>query len=60
MVGIIVKCFEQVKPFLIDLFDGVTEEELRRSKISDIADIFINIYKYVTNELGAVVVDQKN
>lgn len=41
----------QLKPFLLDLFEGLTDEELRTAKMSNIVEIFKSIYKYAVDEL---------
>ena len=41
----------QLKPFLKDLFEGLTDEELRTARMSNIVEIFKSIYKYAVDEL---------
>jgi hypothetical protein len=60
-VGIaVLKCSKQLKPFLMELFDGVTPEQLRTVKTSNIIEIFKRIYRYITAELGVVGEATKN
>ena len=57
----IMKSSKQLKPFLKDLFEGVSDEELRTVKISNIVEVFKNLYNYALNELGSVASsDEKN
>lgn len=60
LAGVIVKCSKQLKPFLRDLFPGVTDEELRNTHIQNIIDIFKDLYKYATEELGKAAGPEKN
>lgn len=54
LAAMILKSSKQLKPFLKDLFAGVTDEELRTVKISNIVEIFKGLYNYAFTELGAV------
>lgn len=60
MAGMIVKASKQLKPFLKDIFDGVTDEEIRHTRIQNLIDIFKDLYKYAMQELGAAVGNTKN
>lgn len=60
-VGVaVLKCSKQLKPFLKEVFEGVTDEELRTVKSSNIVQIFKDIYVYITQELGSVAKAAKN
>lgn len=54
LAAMIIRSSKQLKPFLKDLFDGVTDEELRTAKVSNIVDIFKGLYNYAISELGAL------
>lgn len=47
----VIKCMKQLKPFLKDLFYPVTDEELRKTKTSDIIDVFKGVFDYATGEI---------
>ena len=55
----VIKCMDQLKPFLKEIFAGVTDEELRKAKMSNIIDIFKNLYDFANVELEKVT-DEKN
>ena len=60
-VGVaVLKCSKQLKPFLKEVFEGVTDEELRTVKSSNIVQIFKDIYVYITQEIGNVGKATKN
>lgn len=40
-----------VKPLLKDVFEGLTDEELRKTKISEIVDVLSNIVTYSINQI---------
>lgn len=50
----ILGAWKQVEPILLELFDGVTHEELRTVKISNVAEIAQGIYKHLTDELSGL------
>lgn len=54
LAAMIIRSSKQLKPFLKDLFDGVTDEELRTAKMSNIVEIFKVLYNYAISELGAL------
>lgn len=39
----VLKSYGQIKPLLMDVFPGVTNEELNRTKISELVTVFIQI-----------------
>ena len=56
----VIKCSKQLKPFLKDMFDGVTDEEIRRTRVQNLIEIFKGLFKYATDELGMIIGDEKN
>ena len=60
LAAVIVKCSKQLKPFLMDIFDGVTADEIRNTRMQNLIEIFRGLYQYVTKELGAAAGDAKN
>lgn len=40
-----------VKPLLKDIFEGLTDEELRNTKLSEIVDVLSNIVTYSINQI---------
>lgn len=56
----IIKCSKQLKPFLMDIFEGVTADEIRNTRIQNLIDIFKGLYQYATGELGAAAGSAKN
>ncbi|MDE6019676.1 MAG: hypothetical protein K2H01_01585 [Ruminococcus sp.] len=44
----------QVKPLLKQIFDGVTDSEIRRTKAKELVPIFIEAFTYAFSELGVL------
>lgn len=60
LAGVVIKCSKQLKPFLRDLFPGVTDEELRNTRIQNLLEVFRGLYDYATEELGKAAGPEKN
>lgn len=43
---------KKLNGLLMDIFDGLTEEELRRIKIKELVPLFLDLFKYVRDSLG--------
>lgn len=41
-----------IKPLLKDIFDGLTDDELRNTKTVDIARVLVEVIKYSINEIS--------
>lgn len=41
-----------IKPLLKDIFDGLTDEELRSTKTSEIASVLVEIVKFTITEIS--------
>lgn len=48
-----------LKPLLKDIFEGLTDDELRNTKISEIVTILISVVKFAMNEIG-IGTNEKN
>lgn len=49
---VVVSALDIIKPLLKDVFDGLTDAELRNTKISEIVEIIIQIIKFAIKEMG--------
>lgn len=54
IIKIVAKSFSKFRPFLQDVFDGLTEEEYRKTAIKEVAGVIIQIVKYTISELYSV------
>lgn len=46
---IVVKAIPKLKDLLKDVFIGITEEEIKRTKLRELVPLFINIFKFSVN-----------
>lgn len=60
IANMVIKCSKQLKPFLMDIFDGLTADEVRHTHIQDIIKVFKDLYRYATNEIAQIAGDEKN
>lgn len=60
MVGkLVMTSMDTVKSLLKDIFDGLTDEELKGTKISEIATVLVDVVKFTIAQLN-LGVNQKN
>ena len=43
---------KKLNGLLLDIFDGLTEEELRKIKIKELVPLFLDLFKYVRDSFG--------
>ena len=60
VIKIVAKLFPKFKPFLQDIFKGLTDDEFRQTAIKDVAKVIIQIVKYTVSELYSVGGATKN
>lgn len=51
VIKIVAKSFSKFRPFLQDVFDGLTEEEYRKTSIKEVGGVIIKVVKYTISEL---------
>ena len=49
---VVVSALDIIKPLLKDVFDGLTDAELRNTKTSEIVEIIVQIIKFAIKEMG--------
>lgn len=54
VTAMVVKGYSKLKPFIKDIFDGVTDEELNRVKVKELIPTFIDIFKSIIDDLGII------
>lgn len=55
----LVCCVAQVRPFLCDMFDGLTMEEARHTRTKNIAEVFQGLFAWFTSGLNDAVSENK-
>lgn len=58
-VKMIYKGFKLLKPFLKDIFEGLTDDELKRVKVKEIIPVFVTVFQFAFEQLIGVS-DGKN
>lgn len=51
ILKIVMKAFDQFNPMMKQVFDGLTDDEYRRTKIIDVARIVVDVVRYTFAEL---------
>lgn len=60
VVKVVAKSFSKFKPFLQDVFPGLTDDEYRRTSIKEVANAVIKIVQYTVGELFDIGGNSKN
>ena len=56
VVKVVIKTLNNLKPFLKQIFDGLTDDEIKRTKVKELVPLFVDIVKYTMDELKALTV----
>ena len=56
----ILELLPQIKPLLKDIFDGVTDDEIKRTKVKELIPLFVEVFTYSLNELSSLGSNSKN
>lgn len=48
---LVIKGYSKLKPFIKDVFAGVTDEELNRVKVKELIPAFVEIFKSILDDL---------
>ncbi len=49
---VVLKCKDTVKDLMKDIFEGITDEELKKTKITEMAIVLIEVVKYTGEQLS--------
>lgn len=54
IAAMVVKGYSKIKPFIKDVFEGVTDDELNRVKVKELIPTFIDICKSIIEDLDII------
>lgn len=54
IAGMVIKGWNQLKPFIKDVFEGVTDEELKRVKVKELIPTFAAIFRAIVDSFDLV------
>lgn len=60
VIKLVTKSFSKFKPFLQDVFEGLTDDEYRHTSIKEVAKVVVDIVQYTVGELFSVGGNSKN
>ena len=55
VVKVVIATLKNLKPFLKQIFDGLTDEEIKRTKIKELVPLFVKIVTYSIEELKSLM-----
>jgi hypothetical protein len=60
LAKLVLMSIKKIKPLLKEVFTGLTDEELKNTKVKELIPLFINIIKYMFTELKGLGSGSKN
>lgn len=54
LVKMVIKSLNKIKPFLKEIFQDISDEELRRTKTKEIISLFVQIISSSISDLGLI------
>lgn len=60
LAKLVLMSIKKIKPLLKEVFTGLTDEELKNTKIKELIPLFMNIIKYMFTELKGLGGGSKN
>lgn len=60
ILKILPRGIESIKPIVMEVYDGITEEELKRADIGDLIHTFVEVFQYSIGSLQKLGGDRKN
>lgn len=60
LAKVILVAMKKVKPLLKEVFDGLTDEDLKNTKIKELVPLFMNIVRYAMSEINGLGDGSKN
>lgn len=49
--SVVIKLIPQIKPLLRDIFEGLTDEEIRMTKVKELVPVFVEAFKFAFSEI---------
>lgn len=50
----VVKGYNKLKPFIKDVFQGITDEELNRVKVKELIPVFVQVFASIVSDLELI------
>lgn len=60
ILKIVVKGWSNFKEIILNLFDNLTEEEFRETRINEVASVILNVLTYALSSLNSIGTSEKN
>ena len=55
VVKVVIATLKNLKPFFKQIFDGLTDEEIKRAKVKELVPLFVKIVTYSIEELKSLM-----
>lgn len=57
--GLVLRSMDTIKGLMFDIFEGLTDEEMKRTKVKEVAQVLLDVVKYTIVQLN-LGTDSKN
>ena len=54
VINLVLTSLDTVNYLLKDIFDGLTDEELKKTKVIEIAQVLVDVITYTFNQMGLI------
>lgn len=51
-MNFVMHSMDTVKDLIKDIFEGITDDELRNTKVAELADVLLDVIKYTLSQMG--------
>lgn len=59
IMGAVIRCIDVIRPFLMDLFPGLTQEEARHTRTRNIGEVIQGIFAWFTLSMREAIAENK-
>lgn len=59
IAGAVLGCIDVIRPFLCDMFDGLTMEEARHTRVNNLVEIFQGLFAWFTGSMKEAISENK-
>lgn len=59
IAGAVLGCIDVIRPFLCDMFDGLTMEEARHTRVENLVEVFQGLFAWFTGSMKEAIAENK-
>lgn len=59
IMGAVIRCVDVIRPFLMDMFPGLTQEEVRHTRTRNVGEVIQGIFAWFTLSMREAIAENK-